>query len=87
MKPRKITCLAQLQEVCLPGAEVFIALRPGLISRKWIRWDPVDEVFVVYNYIDDSEQVLSARQILDCDFSNVGYAMRRGALYLEGVGP
>lgn len=60
------------------GLECFIRLKHGLISRKKI--DFVDGFFYVFNHIDESEQQLSEQQILDDKYTNIGKAMRRGAL-------
>lgn len=62
--------------------EFFILLNGGLRSSKLISWDG-ENVFYVRNLIDDTEQELSEAQLMDRAYTNVGYALNNGALFLE----
>ena len=81
----QIKTLEQLKNESAEGADFFIFLGPNgvLKSSKWILWDRYDRIFFVRNLIDDSEQELSEEQLLDRDFTNIGYAITKGALYLD----
>jgi hypothetical protein len=63
------------------GAEFFIVLNYGLRSSKDIVWDAEAKRFHVFNHIDQTEQHLTERQLLDGRLTNIGYAMKRGALF------
>ena len=79
-KDRRIRTIAQLKELSEEGMECFILLNGGLRSSKFISYNPDDNSFCIFNYIDDSEQELTESQILDKSFSNVAEAMEKGAL-------
>ena len=65
------------------GAEFFIRLKGCLRSTKHIVWDEEDRLFFIWNYIDDTEQKLTEAQLMDHEYTNIGYAMTRGALFKD----
>ena len=79
---RRIKTIEQLKELAKNenGLDCFILLNGGLRSSKHIRYYPDDNSFYVFNLIDDSEQELTEAQILDGGYSNIGEAMKKGAL-------
>jgi len=79
-KDRRIKTIEQLKELAKNGLDCFILLNGGLRSSKHIRFHPDDNSFYVLNLIDDSEQELTEAQILDSGYSNIGEAMKKGAL-------
>ena len=79
-KDKRIRTIEQLKELAKNGLECFILLNGGLRSSKHIRYYPDDNSFYVLNLIDDSEQELTEAQILDGGYSNIGEAMKKGAL-------
>ena len=79
-KDRRIRTIEQLKELAKNGLDCFILLNGGLRSSKHIRYYPDDNSFYVLNLIDDSEQELTEAQILDSSYTNIGEAMRKGAL-------
>jgi hypothetical protein len=81
----KITSLDQLKKEAEEGAEFFILLgNQGLLrSSKWIVWESEIGIFFVRNLIDDTEQELNERQIMDRGYTNIGYAMLKGALFKD----
>ncbi len=80
-KDRRITTIQQLKELAKDdGQDCYILLNGGLRSSKHIRYFPDDNSFYVFNLIDDSEQELTEAQILDSGYSNIGEAMKKGAL-------
>jgi len=82
-KDRRIKTIEQLKELAKDGLDCFILLNGGLRSSKHVRYYPDDNSFYVLNLIDDSEQELTEAQILSSDYSNIGEAMKKGALIID----
>jgi len=80
---KQITSIEQLKRESENGADFFILLNHNLRSRKWIVWDEDEKNFFIINLIDGTEQELTEKQIMDGDWTNIGYAMTKGALYQE----
>ena len=83
--PKRITSLEQLKKEARgdQNAEFFILLNGYLRSSKRIVWDEEEKQFFIFNYIDDTEQVLTEAQLMDKGFTNIGFAMTRGALFKD----
>lgn len=83
--PKRITSLEQLKKEARgeQDAEFFILLNHGMRSSKRIIWDEKEERFFIFNYIDDTEQVLTESQLMDKSYTNIGYAMTKGALFKD----
>lgn len=82
--PKQIVSIEALKkEACNQGAEFFIRLRGCLRSSKHIVWDEEEKLFFVWNYIDDSEQGLTESRLMDRDYTNIGYAITKGALFKD----
>ena len=84
-KDKRIRTIEQLKELARDetGLDCFILLNGGLRSSKHIRYYPDDNSFFVLNLIDGSEQELTESQILDSAYSNIGEAMKKGALIMD----
>jgi hypothetical protein len=84
-KDRRIRTIEQLKELAQneDGLDCFILLNGGLRSSKHIRYYPEDKSFYVLNLIDDSEQELTENQIFDKAYTNIGQAMKKGALIMD----
>jgi len=82
--PVQIRSVEQLKKESAGGTEFFILLNHNLKSSKRIEWDEEDKRFVIFNLIDDTDQVLTERQLMDERLTNIGYAMAKGALYKDG---
>ena len=84
-KDKRIKTIEQLKELAKRemGLDCFILLNGGLRSSKHIRYFPDDNSFYVLNLIDDSEQELTESQILDSAYTNIGEAMKKGALIMD----
>jgi uncharacterized protein YaaR (DUF327 family) len=82
-KDRRIRTIEQLKELAKNGLDCFILLNGELRSSKHIRYYPDDNSFYVLNLIDGSEQELTEAQILDSSYTNIGEAMRKGALIMD----
>jgi hypothetical protein len=75
--------MKQLKAEAEQGAEFFILLNHGLRSSKDIVWDAQQRKFHVFNHIDQTEQHLTERQLLNRRHTNIGFAMKRGALFKD----
>jgi hypothetical protein len=84
-KNKRIKTIEQLKELAKDdnGLDCYILLNGGLRSSKHIRYYTDDNSFFVLNLIDDSEQELTESQILDSAYSNIGEAMKKGALIMD----
>jgi len=84
-KNKQIKTIEQLKELAKRemGLDCFILLNGDLRSSKHIRYYPDDNSFFVLNLIDGSEQELTESQILDSAYSNIGEAMKKGALIMD----
>jgi hypothetical protein len=83
--PKRITSLEELKMEAQgeQDVEFFILLNCNLRSSKRIVWDEEDKRFYIFNYLDDTEQALTEAQLLDREYTNIGYAMTRGALFKD----
>lgn len=79
--PVRITTLERLKEEAREGAGFFILLSRKLRSSKWIVWNDYNQVFFITNFIDGSEQKLTEQHIMDQQYTNIGFAMSKGALF------
>jgi len=80
---KRIKTIEQLKELAKNGLDCFILLNGGLRSSKHIRYYPDNNSFYVLNLIDDSEQELTESQILDSAYTNIGEAIKKGALIMD----
>jgi len=60
-----------------------IMLVHGAYSRKGVQYEPEENLFWVYNHIDDSEQLLTEEQLFDTDYTNVGDAIKKGHFFVD----
>ena len=83
--PQKITSMEQLKREAKDqwDAEFFILLRGYLRSSKRIVWEEEERKFFIINFIDDTEQELTEAQLMDKGYTNIGYAMTKGALFKD----
>lgn len=83
--PKKITSMEQLKKEAKGqwDAEFFILLRGYLRSSKRIVWEENEKKFFIINFIDDTEQELTEAQLMDKGYTNIGYAMTKGALFKD----
>ena len=84
-KDRRIRTIEQLKELTKgeDGLDCFILLNGNLRSSKHIKYYPDVNSFYVLNLIDGSEQELTESQILDKAYTNIGEAMKKGALIMD----
>jgi len=84
MKKIKVESLEHLKRI-LKDAEAdadFVLLLNGCLrSSKYIGYN--NGLFCITNCIDDSEQVLNDKEIMDDDYTNIGKGIRQGAFYWE----
>ena len=81
----KIESLEHLKRESENGAEFYILLGSKGIYRssKWIVWDDVEQKYFIRNFIDETEQELTEKQLMNRKWTNIGYAMIKGALYKD----
>jgi len=82
-KDKRVKTIEQLKTLAENGLDCFILLNGGLRSSKHIRYHSDDNSFYVLNLIDDSEQELTEAQILDSSYTNIGEAIKKGALIMD----
>ena len=64
--------------------EYLIALAGGgVFSRKSIYYHPKEKEFQITNWIDDSDQLLTQKQLMSKSYTNIGYALKRRALIVN----
>ena len=52
----------------------------GLVrSSKYIQYD--DDIFYIFNEIDDTEQSLTSKELFNDDYTNIGVAINNGTFY------
>ena len=78
---RKIKTIDQLKQLAEDGIECCILLNHGVYSVKFIQWSV--DTFYVFNAIDESDQELTVDQIMDDNYTNIGKAMKMGALVVR----
>jgi hypothetical protein len=61
----------------------IMQLNCGAQSVKKIQYNRQRRVFLVFNEIDDTRQVLTSKQLMSPRYSNIARAMRAGALFTE----
>lgn len=78
----KVTSIGELKEMVQNDKfDYFIVLNGGFRSSKTICMNDDGERFDIINEIDDSEQTLSADELMDRNVTNIGYAIQNGAFY------
>ena len=77
----RVTSVEQLKEIlnCPETKEFFIQLR-GFRSWKQISFDGTDK-FYILNEIDNTEQVLTEKELFDKNKTNIGEAITKGAFF------
>ena len=78
-----IESLDQLRVEAEDFAEFLIQLKGGLVSRKVIRWYEDDKKFWILNCIDDTEQCLTEKQIINNEHTLIGEAIEKKAFYKD----
>ena len=79
---KKIKSLDELKKICDGNPKCFfIQLNFGLRSSKTISYDSANDKFHILNEIDDTEQVLDSKDIMDANITNVGAAIVLGSFY------
>ena len=78
---KTINSVAELKRLARGGPlECAITLSGGLISRKYISYN--GKRFYIENCIDDTTQWLNEKQLFDDTFTNIGKALKMGALVI-----
>lgn len=83
MKTKRIKNISQLKKLASNenGIEVSLILGGGLFkSSKHILYNKNNKKFTITNYIDNSEIVLSEKEINNKKKTNIGIGMKRNCL-------
>lgn len=81
---KKVKTIEHLKELIKQGKrEYSIVLNGGIKSSKYIGYGQKQKRFYIFNYVDDSEQVLTEKQIMNPKITNIGKAIKLGALIYE----
>lgn len=81
VKVKSIEHLKEILDMSEEGEEFVIALCGGLNSSKRMSWD--GKKFWILNYIDDTEQELTPKQLMGSKHSNIAEAITKGAFWHE----
>lgn len=78
MKPVKN--LGELKEMAsIQSFEGYILLKFGVRSSKHIEYNPKEDSWYIYNYLDDTEQRMNTKELRK--MTNIVEALERGALF------
>jgi uncharacterized protein YaaR (DUF327 family) len=58
-------------------------LNGGLFSRKEIEYNPKTKKFYIINWIDDTEQKLTKKQLFDPNYTNIGKSLKLKGLIVN----
>ena len=81
---KQIKTIAQLNKILKDGHfhEFAMMLAEGAaFSRKSILYIPKQKKYRIQNHIDDSWQKLTARQLMDEEYTNIGISMKSGGFW------
>ena len=78
----RVNSLDELKQMC-DGVtkDFFIQLNFGFRSSKNISYNKSTYTFYIFNEIDDTEQELNSKTIMDEDYTNIGKAITFGIFY------
>lgn len=82
--PQKIETIAQLNKILKDGHfhEFQMLLADGAaFSRKSMLYIPKQKKYRIQNHIDDSWQKLTARQLMNEEYTNIGISMKSGGFW------
>jgi hypothetical protein len=82
-KPIRINNIKKLKSLASHenGLDCFISLNFSIKSSKHIQWIPAEKLFYILNEVDNTEQNLKEEELLDENITNIGKALKLGALY------
>ena len=76
---KQIHSVEELIEEIKSGNNDFFISNGLLRSSKYIECD--DDTFYIVNEIDDTEQTLTAKQLFDENYTNIGTSIKNGSFY------
>ena len=78
----RVNSLDELKKMCDGvSKDFFIQLNFGFRSSKNISYNKSTDTFYIFNEIDDTEQELNSKTIMDEDYTNIGKAITFGIFY------
>ena len=76
---KRIHSVEELIEEIKSGNNDFFISNGLFRSSKYIEYD--DDNFYIVNEIDDTEQTLTAKQLFDENYTNIGTSIKNGSFY------
>jgi hypothetical protein len=78
----KVNTLDELKKMCDGETkDFFIQLNFGIRSPKSISYNKDTDTFYILNEIDDTEQELNSKTIMNQGYTNIGKAITLGTFY------
>ena len=78
----RVNSLDELKQMCDGvSKDFFIQLNFGFRSSKNISYNKDTDTFYIYNEIDDTEQELNSKTIMDEEYTNIGKSIELGEFY------
>jgi len=79
---KTVKSIKEIKQIANTNSQEFCLMLGGglMYSRKTIYWDSEEKIFYVTNHIDESEQMLTPRQINSARYTNIGEAIKKRAL-------
>lgn len=76
-----VRCLENIQDLSGMGLYEYALIIGGLAnSMKTIRYNAKTDKYSILNHIDDTRQTLTAKQMLDKRYTNIGEGMKKRCL-------
>ena len=76
---KQINSVEELIEEINSGNHDFFIGGGLLRSSKYIEYN--NDNFYIYNEVDDTEQILTSKELFDKDCTNIGFAINQGCFY------
>ena len=75
----RVKDIQEIKDLSQISQDFFISLNGGMRSTKNIYWN--GKKFEVFNFIDNSEEKLTEKQIMNDKITNIGKSLKVGGLY------
>ena len=76
---KQINSLEELIDSINSGNHDFFISNGLIRSSKYIDYD--DDIFYIFNEIDDTEQSLTSKELFNEEYTNIGVSIKNGTFY------
>ena len=76
---KQINSVEELIEEIKSGNNDFFISNGLFRSSKYIECD--DDIFYIFNEIDDTEQSLTSKELFNKEYTNIGVSIKNGTFY------